>query len=241
MRRAWITPLILACLVLAAGSLAYSQSAPIPATNFPKPPLNTLTDQEKADGWQLLFNGENFDGWEFDTEKFKGEWKIVDGVLIAEKGPSHLFTAQKFTNFEACWDVCTYDVRVPKFRYGNSGIFVRCVKTGSSFPKGYEVQVDPYDVKNPTGGIYGMAPGNLLVDENGHWKPEAFMEVHEGKWINQRVRIVGNHIMLWVNGQLTLDWTDEKNSFPEAGFIALQCHHSTDVVLFTNIKIKVLD
>ncbi len=95
-------------------------------------------------------------------------------------------------------------------------------------------------MKNPTGGIYGLAPGNLLVDENGNWKKEAFFDVHEGKWIHQRVRIEGNRIQIWVNGQQTLDWTDEKNSFPEAGYIALQNHHKTDVVLFTNIKIKEL-
>lgn len=241
MRRVWMTPLLLSLLLMAAGAPAYPQSAPIPATNFPEPPLNTLTDQEKADGWQLLFNGKDMEGWEFDDAKYKGEWKIEDGVLIAEKGPSHLFTAKKYKNFEASWNVCTYDIRVPKFRYGNSGIFVRGVKSGAAFPKGYEVQVDPYDVKNPTGGIYGMATGNLLVDENGNWKPEAFFDIHDGKWMSQRVKIVDNHIMVWINGKLTLDWKDEKNSFPEAGYIALQCHHATDVVLFTNIKIKVLD
>ncbi|MBN2326813.1 MAG: hypothetical protein JXR73_06640 [Candidatus Omnitrophica bacterium] len=32
-----------------------------------------------------------------------------------------------------------------------------------------------------------------------------------------------------------------KNEFPEAGFVTLQNHHRTDVVLFTNIKIKELD
>jgi len=211
-----------------------------PAINPPKAPLNTLTEQEKADGWKLLWDGKTFEGWEFDQDKYKGTWEIKDGILCSKDGTTHLFSAKKFKNVELSWDVCAYDAGFPKPRMGNSGVFVRCVKSGGSFPKGYEIQVDPYDVKNPTGGVYGCAPGTLLVDENGNWKKDAFFEVHEGKWISQRVRIEGNRIQIWVNGVQTLDWVDEKNAFPEAGYISLQNHHKTDVVLFANIKMKEL-
>ncbi len=202
--------------------------------------LNTLTDQEKANGWELLFNGENLDGWELD-ENYKGTWDVQDGIIMSSDGPSHLYSAKKYKNFVLSWDVCAYDVNPLKQRFGNSGVFVRGVKSGGAFPKGYEVQVDPYDINNPTGGIYGKAPGNLLVDEDGNWKKKAFFEVHEGKWIHQKVMIIDNHVIVWVNGEITLDWIDPENSFPEPGYIALQNHHSTDVVLFTNIKIKVFD
>ena len=79
------------------------------------------------------------------------------------------------------------------------------------------------------------------MDENGEWKADAFFNVHEGKWIHQRARIEGAHIQVWVIGEKTLDWEDPDNSFPEAGYIALQNHHATDIVLFTDIKIKPLD
>ncbi len=212
-----------------------------PAINPPQAPLNTLTDQEKEEGWTLLFDGKTLNGWEFDQEKYKGVWVVKDGILCSKDGTTHLFSEKTYKNIDLKWDVCAYDAGFPRPRMGNSGVFVRGVKSGSSFPKGYEIQVDAYDPKNPTGGIYGLAPGNLLVDENGNWIKEAFFEVHEGKWISQRVRIEGNHIQIWVNGKQTLDWIDEKDGFPEAGYIALQNHHPTDVVLFTNIKIKVLD
>lgn len=214
---------------------------PSDAINHPQAPLNQLTDQEKADGWKLLFNGQDFsEDWEYDRD---GEWSVVNGVIVSTNGASHLFTKNKYKNFEASWDVCAYDVNIPKLRFGNSGVFVRCIKTGGSFPKGYEIQVDHYDNNNPTGGVYGIAAakGNLLVDENGNWKPEAFFEIHDGKWFNQRVRIVDNRIQIWINGKQTLDWTDEENRFPEPGYIALQNHHPTDVVLFTNLKIKELE
>jgi len=226
-----------AALVIAAmPALAQLEGRTFP-TNKPAGELNVLTDQEKADGWQLLFNGKDIEGWEFDRD---GVWKVEDGVIISRNGTTHLFTKKKYKNFILSWDVCAYDVAVPKKRFGNSGVFVRGVKTDSAFPKGYEVQVDPYDIDNPTGGIYGRAPGNLLV-ENGQWKPEAFFEVHEGKWINQKVSCEDNHFKVWINGKLSLDWEDEQKAFPDAGYIALQNHHPTDIVLFANIKIKVLD
>ncbi len=40
-----------AALSLAISSVALAQS------------VNTLTDTEKKQGWVLLFNGKNFDGW----------------------------------------------------------------------------------------------------------------------------------------------------------------------------------
>ena len=233
-------PCMTLLLVFAFAQLSTPAQGKFP-TNIPKAPLNTLTDQEKADGWKLLFNGQNLDGWGFDEKAPRGEWTVKDGIIVSTKGTTHLFTEKTYKNFEASWDLCAYDAAVPKVRYGNSGVFLRGVKTGQAFPKGYEIQVDPYDQNNPTGGVYGVkAPGNLLVDEKGNWKPEAFFDVHEGKWINQRVRIEGNHITIWVNGKKTLDWEDEQKRFPEAGYISLQNHHPTCVVLFTNIKIKEL-
>lgn len=214
----------------------FSQETRFP-TNVPAGDLNLLSSSEKAAGWELLFNGIDLTGWEVDG---RGTWSVRDGVLISENGPSHLFTRDKYQNFELSWHLCTYDVAVPKARFGNSGVFLRTFKTGEAYPKGYEVQVDPYDIKNPTGGIYGMAPGTLLVDRSGHWKPAAFLDVHEGKWIHQRARIEGNHIQVWVNGSQTLDWTDTRNQFGAPGYIALQNHHPTDVVLFTSIKIRKL-
>ncbi|MBI1388029.1 MAG: DUF1080 domain-containing protein [bacterium] len=234
MTRYFLTPLALtAVLTMACISAQAQRSFP---TNKPEGDLNVLTADEKADGWQLLFNGKNLDGWAPD----QGDWSVEDGMIIGQHGTGHLFSDRVFKDVVAEWDVCAYDVAIPKKRFGNSGVFVRTVKTGGSFPKGYEIQFDPYDVNNPTGGIYGRNPGTLLV-ENGKWKKDAFFEVHEGKWIHQKVEVRGNHFKLWVNGELCMDWTDDDNAFPDADPLALQCHHPTDVVLFANIKVKPLD
>ena len=43
--------------------------------------VNTLTENEKKEGWQLLFNGKNLDGWKAFQGKEISGWKIIDGVL----------------------------------------------------------------------------------------------------------------------------------------------------------------
>ncbi|UCF36988.1 MAG: DUF1080 domain-containing protein [Acidobacteriota bacterium] len=220
----------LACIVFGIG-----QKVQFP-TNAPEGPVNQLSADEKADGWVLLFNGSDLSGWEHD----QGEWRVENGMIVSSNGPGHLFTQNKYADVEVEWDLCAYDIAVPKRRFGNSGVFLRAIKTGENYPQGYEVQVDPYDLKNPTGGIYGMAAGNLLVDGFGRWKQGAFFDVHEGKWIHQRARIEGSRIQVWVNGEKTLDWTDPENRFAKPGYIALQNHHKTDVVLFSSIKLREL-
>lgn len=226
-----------ACLTI--GTLTVGSGAEVRfPTNVPAGDLNTLTEVEKAEGWMLLFNGRDLEGWESDG---RGAWRVEQGILVSTDGPSHLFSRDVFGDVEVAWYLCTYDIAVPKQRLGNSGVFLRTVKTEEAYPKGYEIQVDPYDIKNPTGGVYGMAPGTLLVDGFGRWKPDAFLQVHEGKWIHQRARIRGSRIEIWVNGEQTLDWTDPEHRFPSPGPIALQNHHKSDVVLFTNIKLRRLD
>ena len=45
-------------------------------------PLNTLTDQEKKDGWVLLFDGKTSDGWRgYKKDHFPAGWEVADGTL----------------------------------------------------------------------------------------------------------------------------------------------------------------
>ena len=44
--------------------------------------LNQLTAAEKADGWQLMFNGENMDGWRnFNKATIGKNWVIDDDAI----------------------------------------------------------------------------------------------------------------------------------------------------------------
>jgi hypothetical protein len=57
-------------------ALAFMAACQSAATQAPSKP-NTLTPQEVAEGWILLFDGETTFGWQAD-----GEFKATDGELV---------------------------------------------------------------------------------------------------------------------------------------------------------------
>ena len=61
----------IASLLLLLCSFTYSQTP------------NSLTPQEAADGWVLLFDGQTLFGW---TKDGPTEWRVVDGSIVAEGG-----------------------------------------------------------------------------------------------------------------------------------------------------------
>src|SRR5262245_55055694 len=78
---------------------------------------NTLSPQEKKDGWKLLFDGKTLDGW---TNGGRGaEWKAQDGALLMKSDlAGNLFTTEKFDNFILRIEFrTTPDV--------NSGVYIR--------------------------------------------------------------------------------------------------------------------
>ncbi len=70
---------------------------------------NTLTANEKAEGWQLLFDGKTFQGWRNPASlNPPGDaWTVDDGWLKAVPRPrieEDLFTARAFRDFELQWE-----------------------------------------------------------------------------------------------------------------------------------------
>jgi len=69
---------------------------------------NTLTPQEKADGWKLLFNGKNLDGWHSYHEKEVGkDWSVKHGDIVLNKRNTDpqkdfqdIVTNDEFANFD---------------------------------------------------------------------------------------------------------------------------------------------
>jgi len=88
--------------------------------------------------WQVLFDGETFDGWEASDNK--GSWIIEDGAFVTNGPRSHLFYTgevldHEFKNFEFMVDVKT----LPG---ANSGIYIHTEFQDEGWPyKGYECQV----------------------------------------------------------------------------------------------------
>lgn len=209
---------------------------------------NTLTDQEKKDGWTLLFDGKTFDGWmNWKTKKplrEGGKWKIEDDALmLTGRGGGDLYTKEAYEHFDFYLEWRTW---------GNSGVFIR---------------VDP----TQRGAIYGVAPEIQVINDNAKatsstsagglyalYKLDVKEKIiHRDNWNSMRVRIVDNKATHWFNGQKVYeyeigseDWNNrvKKSKFRKAlakfartekGHLGVQDHGAK--VAFRNIKIRVLD
>ena len=220
--------------------------APAPAPEATGP--NTLTAEQKAAGWKLLFNGTDLTGWKGYKKDAPGEaWKVEDGALaLTAGGAGDLMTVDAYGPFELSleWKIS------PK---GNSGIIYLVNEVDgadNTYNTGPEMQVldnDGHaDGKFPShraGALY-----DFVVPPDGAVKPV-------GEWNEATVRFTGSEIEHWLNGKLVSEtsygddaWKAKVaaskfkqwpmfGTFAE-GHIALQDHG--DKVWYRNIKIHAL-
>src|SRR4051812_45673828 len=70
--------------------------------------LNTLSGEEKAGGWKLLFNGKDLSGWrQFGKQAPPGPgWKVENGILkkLEKQKGGDIITEQKFNDYEFSWE-----------------------------------------------------------------------------------------------------------------------------------------
>lgn len=172
-----------------------------------------------------LFNGIDLEGWtNYGTEK----WYVEDGLLISESGPDkkygYLATNKYYKDFEL-------ELEFKQEANGNSGVFIRSTVEGTKV-SGWQVEVAPKGLH--TGGVYESYGRGWLI------KPEQKKEqvLKEGEWNVMKIRVVGDELTSWLNGQQMITIKDEKIGKGE-GSIALQIHDGGGIkVKWKNIKIK---
>ncbi len=186
---------------------------------------------KKADdnGWVQLFNGKDLTGWKV-YPKGTGQWKVENGILIGSGPQSHLFSERgDYENF-------IFRVEAKINDHGNSGQYSR-TKFGPGFPKGYEAQINSTH-RDPirTGSLY---PSFKITPED-RAKITVTKQLHKpDEWFTQEVTMIGNHIIIKVNGKTTVDWKDPNNTYTK-GHFALQQHDPGTVVQFRKIEVKEL-
>ena len=191
-------------------------------------PHNVLTDKEKQEGYELLFNGKNLLGWDGDPEL----WSVKDGTIVGSTDGkdipqnSFLITKQKFSDF-----ILTADV---KLRNHNSGIQFRSERLPEFVIKGYQADAA---TDKWWGSIYGEKTGRGVIVDG--WAGKGAKVVKTGDWNLYEIYCKGDHIKLSLNGVVTADITDDMSS---KGVIALQVHRGPEMqVSFRNLKIKKLN
>lgn len=219
---------------------------------------NVLTEKEIAQGWKLLFNGRDSEGWQSarQTGTFPAEgWTIEDGILSVNKGDGgestgggDIITTRRYGNF----------ILKAEFKLtpgANSGIkyFVDPeTNKGAGSAIGCEFQVLD-DKLHPDAklGVKGNRTLGSLYDlipaPKGEWESYTI----DG-WQRAMIIVNGKHVEHWLNGHKLLeyerdnqmwnalvayskyrDWPNFGNA--AEGYILLQDHG--DRVSYRNIKI----
>lgn len=217
------------------------------------PKHNTLTTEELADGWQLLFDGETMNGWrDFNGDSLTEPWMASNGVIKASgtgsDGSGYIVTDKEYENFIIDWDW-------KLSKGGNSGMIYH-VQEGAAFKTPYVTgpEYQLLDVPNFDGELEEWQ--KLGVDYAMYLPDSAKMKVNPyGEWNNSRIVFDNGHVEHWLNGEKILefeawtpDWFARKKSgkwanapeygLAKKGLVCLQDHGNP--AEFRNIKIKEL-
>jgi 3-keto-disaccharide hydrolase len=126
---------------------------------------NELTAEEKAEGWRLLFNGKDHDGWQCNNGKPIAT-AVEDGSLVPFKAGGYLIVHKDtFGDFRLKCDVKMSSDQC------NSGIFFRVGDLLKPVQTGFEVQVAKGGKGlHDFGAIYDLVPpGENLTRPAGEW------------------------------------------------------------------------
>ncbi len=167
---------------------------------------DTLTENEKQNGWQLLFDGKTFNGWQ---KLANSGWSIKDGQMIAEGSNDgkqrDIITSDQYENFEL-------SIEFKIFKLTNSGIKYLVTNT---FPGqkgtylGLEYQIlDEVNYKYPERGVYrSLASLYDLIPANKN------DTISLNKWNIARIIVKGNHIEHWLNGKIAVKYDRSTEDF----------------------------
>lgn len=206
-------------------------------------PDNALTSQEKAGGWELLFDGKTLSGWGC-TDPKPGGWIIDKSALFyTNKGGGYEYTQKTFGNFEF-----KTDFMVDKGT--NSGIFFRWADLGDPVQTGFEMQVlDSADKKEVDKHDCGALYDALAPSENA-MKPALEWNTVDIKCMNSLIMITmnGKRILVanldrWTEAHKNPDGTGNKydaalKDWARSGHIGFQAHGGK--VWFKNVKVREL-
>ena len=195
------------------------------AADKPAVEPNTLTAEQKAGGWQMLFNGKDLDGWA--VKSGVATYKVEDGAIVGTtvKGSPNSFLTSKaaFADFDLTFEVLLDSNEL------NSGVQIRSKLRGEKHGgRVYGPQIEIERSPGQSGFIYGEAAGGWQSPEPKSKDKSVNQHAHfkNGQWNAYRVRAVGRHIETWINGHKIADLMyDEKRYEANAeGIIGLQVH-----------------
>jgi hypothetical protein len=206
---------------------------------LPRKVTYTLSDAEKKEGFEMLFDGTNLDKWTSSTA-----YEITEeGVL--RSNPDAKFGKNVYTKNEYSDFVYRFEFKLTPG--ANNGVGIRTPIEGDAAYLGHEIQIldDNADVyKNLAPYQYHGSVYGIIAAKRGALKPL-------GEWNEQEIRVQGSKIKVTLNGKVivdgdmkeatkngALDKKDHPGLKRTAGHIGF-LGHGTEV-FFRNIRVKSL-
>ncbi len=210
-----------------------------PDADYQRQSINKfLAENPNEGGFISIFNGKNLDGWkglvenpiarakmskkELAAAQVKADkeavndWKVVDGTIFFDgKGYNNLCTEKLYGDFEMMIDWKLYPGPEP-----DAGIYLRGTP-----------QVQIWDTARTNVGAE-VGSGGLYNNQKNPSKPLKVADQKVGEWNTFFIRMVGERVSVWLNGELVTDevvlenfWDRNQPIFPVEQ-IELQAHGS---------------
>jgi hypothetical protein len=172
----------------------------------------------KSGGRVSLFDGTALAGWEGDTaHTWRVENRALVGGSLVEKVPHNDFlcTTEQFKNFDL-----RLKVKLHGTGFVNGGIQFRSqrLKDPPFEMAGYQADMG----EGYWGSLYDESRRNKVLAH-----PHAILLprlLKTNDWNDYVIRCEDAHIRLWLNGILTVDYTEDNQEIPLTGLIGLQIH-----------------
>lgn len=180
--------------------------------------LAILVIPSAATAQTKLFDGKTLAGWEGETKK---TWRVEDGAIVGGsleetvKQNEFLCTLKSYGDFEL---KLKFKLLGDK-KSVNAGVQFRTKR----IPKHHEVSGYQADIgQGYWGALYDESrrnrvlagPNKKLIDEIAK----------HGDWNDYLIRAEAARIRLYLNGKLTVDYTEKDEKIERAGIIGLQVH-----------------
>jgi hypothetical protein len=196
---------------------------------------NKLLRGTDPEGFQSVFNGQDFEGWAGPTANYE----VKDGAIVCKPGKGGtIYTKEQYDDF-----VVRLEFKLP--RGGNNGLAIRYPGNGDTAYVGltelqvlddnYDKVVGAIDARQAHGSAYGM-----VAAARGYQRPI-------GQWNYQEVTVTGSKIKVELNGTVILNCdlskvTDYMGGNPHPGKDRTVGHFGfaghNDPVMFRNVAIK---
>jgi hypothetical protein len=173
---------------------------------------NTVSRQEAADGWILLFDGESLFGW----TQAGSRWRGAGGALTFDgTETAAIRTGVPFADF-----ILRFDFRTLTADKG-AALLIRFAKDKSARESGYEISLDSADSKWPAGSVVDVAKSDGP-------SPTA------NQWHTAELTASGDQLTLKLDGRKVAEVKDPKS---KAGYIGFEARSGASVQL-RNVRLK---